>query len=37
MCDRILVLYEGLPVALLRASEATAETVMAYANGGSHL
>jgi ribose transport system ATP-binding protein len=37
MCDRILVLYEGLPVALMRGSEATAEAVMAYANGGPHL
>ena len=35
MCDRILVLYEGLPVALLRANETTAEAVMAYANGGT--
>jgi ribose transport system ATP-binding protein len=35
MCDRVLVLYEGLPVALLRASETTAETVMTYANGGT--
>jgi ribose transport system ATP-binding protein len=36
MCNRILVLYEGLLVASLRESEATAETVMIYANGGSH-
>jgi ABC-type sugar transport system ATPase subunit len=35
MCDRILVLYEGLLAASLRGSEATAEIVMAYANGGS--
>jgi ribose transport system ATP-binding protein len=37
MCDRILVLYEGLPVALLRARETTAKAVTAYANGGSRL
>ncbi len=37
MCDRILVLYEGLLAASLRRGEATAEVVMAYANGGPHL
>jgi ribose transport system ATP-binding protein len=36
MCDRILVLYEGLVAASLRRGEATAEIVMVYANGGSH-
>jgi ABC-type sugar transport system ATPase subunit len=35
MCDRIMVLYEGLLVASLRRDKATAEIVMAYANGGS--
>jgi ribose transport system ATP-binding protein len=34
MCDRILVLHEGLLVAALRGSEATMESVMAYATGG---
>jgi ribose transport system ATP-binding protein len=37
MCDRILVLYEGLPTALLRGSETTAGAVMAYTNGGTCL
>jgi ribose transport system ATP-binding protein len=36
MCDRILVLYDGLLVASLRRGEATAEAVMAYANGGAN-
>jgi ABC-type sugar transport system ATPase subunit len=34
MCNRILVLHEGSLVASLRASEATAESVMAYAAEG---
>jgi ribose transport system ATP-binding protein len=34
MCDRILVLHEGLLVATLHRREATAETIMAYATGG---
>jgi ribose transport system ATP-binding protein len=34
MCDRVLVLYDGLLVASLRRGEVTAEMVMAYANGG---
>jgi ribose transport system ATP-binding protein len=33
-CDRILVLHEGLLVASLPQSEATAEIIMAYATGG---
>jgi ribose transport system ATP-binding protein len=37
MCDRILVLYDGLLVASLRRGEVTAEIVMACANGGSHI
>jgi ribose transport system ATP-binding protein len=35
MCDRIMVLYEGLLAASLRRDKASAEIVMAYANGGS--
>lgn len=34
MCDRILVLHEGLLVTSLSRSEATAEAIMAYATGG---
>ncbi|MBN1220889.1 MAG: sugar ABC transporter ATP-binding protein [Anaerolineae bacterium] len=34
MCDRVLVLHEGLLVASLRKNEATAEAIMAYATGG---
>jgi ribose transport system ATP-binding protein len=34
MCDRILVLHEGLLAASLRRNEATAELIMAYATGG---
>ncbi len=33
MCDRILVLYEGILVASLPQAEATMEKVLAYANG----
>jgi ribose transport system ATP-binding protein len=35
MCDRILVLHEGLLAASLHRDEATAESVMSYATGGS--
>ena len=34
MCDRTLVLHEGLLAASLRRNEATAELIMAYATGG---
>ena len=34
ICDRILVLHEGLLVASIPGNEATPEIIMAYATGG---